>query len=123
MHRFVAPSYTSEPVHTHVVLSPDRLEPAGQAVHAVLLPSPYEFAGHATHPLMSAAGAQYVFNGQHRVRPPVVHWGEPDGQVTEPHEAQAASPIPAYCPAGHVDSSTRTTTIPEPPTPLDEVAS
>ena len=83
MHRFVAPSYTSEPVHTHVVLSPDRLEPAGHVVHAVLLPSPYEFAGHATHPLMSVAGAQYVFDGQHRVRPPVVHWGEPDGQVTE----------------------------------------
>ena len=79
----VATSYTCEPVQTHVVLSDDRLEPAGQVAQDVLLPSPHEFAGHATHPLMSAAGAQYVFNGQHTVKPPVVHWGEPVGQVTE----------------------------------------
>ena len=82
----VATSYTREPVHTQVVPSPDRLEPAGHVVHDVLLPSPHEFAGHATHPLMSAAGAQYVFPVQHTVRPPVVHWGEPDGQVTETQE-------------------------------------
>ena len=74
-------------MHTQVVLSDDRLEPAGQTVHAVLLPAPYELAGHATHPLMSAAGTQYVFPAQHTVRPPVVHWGEPVGQVTDAHGA------------------------------------
>ena len=78
-----ATSYACEPVQTQVVVSDDRLEPAGQTVHASLLPSPHEFAGHAVHPLMSAAGAQYVFNGQHTVKPPVVHWGEPVGQVTD----------------------------------------
>ena len=81
-----APSYTCEPVQTQVVLSDDRLEPAGHAVHASLLPSPHEFAGHATHPDMSAAGTQYVFDGQHRASPPVVHCWEPEGHVTEPHE-------------------------------------
>ena len=98
----VAGLYTREPVQTHVVLSPDRLEPAGHAVQDVLLPSPHEFAGHATHPLGSAAGAQYVFDGQHTVRPPVVHWGEPDGHETATQETHTDAPTAAeYVPWAH----------------------